>query len=159
MDSQDSPWPRFGEAITFSFIVFSMPDHNAYTQMSFCPRTPKLGVLKFLKLGLFQLWRPITSCANLWLIRGLKPSCSPNWEISNNMWHVTFMQVNQGNFWLLMVGNQIANLPFDPSFGHNLCFKYPYGSYEPISTSTFQELSNNIRNSSIQWFLTPKISF
>jgi len=36
--------------------------------------------------------------------------------------------------WLLtlVVGSQIANLTFDPSFGHNLCFKYANGSYEPI---------------------------
>jgi hypothetical protein len=31
-----------------------------------------------------------------------------------------------------MVENQIANLTFDPSFGHNLCIKYPNGSCEPI---------------------------
>ncbi len=31
-----------------------------------------------------------------------------------------------------MVGNQTANLIFGPSFGHNLCFKCPNGSCEPI---------------------------
>jgi hypothetical protein len=31
-----------------------------------------------------------------------------------------------------MVGNQIVNLTPCPSFGHNLCFKCPNGSCEPI---------------------------
>ncbi len=31
-----------------------------------------------------------------------------------------------------MVGSQIANLTPNPSFGHNLCFKCPNGSCEPI---------------------------
>jgi hypothetical protein len=30
-----------GEATTFSLIVFFMLSHGAYTQMSFCPETPK----------------------------------------------------------------------------------------------------------------------
>jgi hypothetical protein len=40
------------EATTFPLIVFSMPGHEGYTQMSFCLKTPKLGVPKFPKLGL-----------------------------------------------------------------------------------------------------------
>jgi hypothetical protein len=54
-----------GEATTFPLILFSRPNHQAYTQMSFCPETPKLRVSKFSKLGLPQLWRPITSCEDL----------------------------------------------------------------------------------------------
>jgi len=42
------------------------------------------------------------------------------------------MQVNQGDSQPLRVGSQIGNLTLDPSFGHNLCFKYPNGSWEPI---------------------------
>jgi len=49
------------------------------------------------------------------------------------MWPATCMQVNQGDFWLLMVKSQIGSLIFDPSFGHNLCIKYTNGSCEPIS--------------------------
>jgi len=37
-----------------------------------------------------------------------------------------------GDSWLLVVGSQIGNLTFDPSFGHNLCFKYLNGSCNPI---------------------------
>jgi hypothetical protein len=48
------------------------------------------------------------------------------------MWHATCTQVNQSNSWLLMFRNQIANLTPGPSFGHNLCSKYPNGSCKPI---------------------------
>ncbi len=51
---------------------------------------------------------------------------------SNNMRHVTCMAINQGNCWLLMVESQIDNLTPNPSFGHNLCFKYTNGSCKPI---------------------------
>jgi hypothetical protein len=48
------------------------------------------------------------------------------------MWHATCTQANKGDSWLLVVKNQIGNLTLGPSFGHNLCFKYPNGTYEPI---------------------------
>jgi hypothetical protein len=124
--------PNSTEATTFPFIVFFVPGHEANTQMSFCPRTPKLGVPKFLKCRLPRLWRPITSFANLQLRRGLKKSCSLCWYLFNGMWHATCTQVNQGDSWLLMVENQIDNLTPNPSFGHNLFLKYPNGSCEPI---------------------------
>jgi hypothetical protein len=63
---------NLGEATTFPLIIFSMPDHGAYTQMSFCPKTPKLGISKFPKLKFLQLWRPITFSANPGLSWGLK---------------------------------------------------------------------------------------
>jgi hypothetical protein len=40
------------------------------------------------------------------------------------------MQVNKWYSWFLMVGSQIGNLTPCPSFGHNLCFKYPNGSFK-----------------------------
>jgi hypothetical protein len=87
-----------------------------------------MGVPKLPKLRLLRLWAPITLRVNLWLRWGLKKSCSPRWELSNNMSHATFTQRNRVDSWLLGVGNQIANLTPD----HNLCFKYPNGSCEPI---------------------------
>jgi hypothetical protein len=109
-----------------------MPNHGACTQMSFCPEIPKLRVLKFLKFGLLQLWRLIISYEDLWLRWSLKKCCSPCQELFDNITHVTCTQVNQGDSQLLMVGSQIFTLIFDPSFGHNLCFKYPNGSCKPI---------------------------
>jgi hypothetical protein len=84
-------------------------------------------------MWLLQLWGPIILCANLWLRWGLKQSCSPHQELSNRMWHATFMQGNLGDSWLLVVGNQIANLTLGPSFGHNLCLKCPNESCKPLS--------------------------
>jgi hypothetical protein len=65
------------EATTFPFILFFMISHKGYTQMSFCLGTPNLEVLKFLKLTLSKLWRPISSSIDLRLKWGLKQSGSP----------------------------------------------------------------------------------
>jgi hypothetical protein len=124
--------PDLGEATTFPLIVLFVPSHGACTQMSFCPKTPKLGMLKFLKLIFLRFWRPIIFFVNLWLIWGLKQSCISHQELFNSMWHITCTQKNQGDFWLLVVGSQIVDLIPNLYFGHNLCFKYPNGSYEPI---------------------------
>jgi hypothetical protein len=110
------------KATTFPLIVLSMPGHEASIQMSFCPRTPKLGVPKFLKLELPWLLRPITFCAKFKLRWDLKKSCSPRQRLSNDMWYNTYTQVNQGNSELLVVGSQIDNLTPNLFFGHNLCF-------------------------------------
>jgi hypothetical protein len=64
-NSQDSSCSDLGDATTFPLIVFTMPSHRAYTQMSFFPRTPKLKVSKFSKLKLPRFWRPITFWDNL----------------------------------------------------------------------------------------------
>jgi hypothetical protein len=79
--------PDLGEATTFPLILLSVLGHKASTQMSFCPEMG-LGVPKFSKLGLAQLWRPITLCVNLWLKWGLKKSYSPCWDLFNNMSHM-----------------------------------------------------------------------
>jgi hypothetical protein len=42
------------------------------------------------------------------------------------MWFVTYMQRNHGDFWLLVVGNQIGNLTPNPYFGHNLSHASPF---------------------------------
>ncbi len=121
-----------GEAITFLLIIFFVLGHGVSTQMSFCPKTPNLGISKFSKLRFSQFWRPITFYANLWLRWSLMQSCNPFQKLSKDMWHATSTQLNYGDSKLLVVTNQIGNLIFDPSFGHNLCFKYPNGSCEPI---------------------------
>jgi len=95
-------------------------------------RDSQVGVLKFLKLGLSRLWRPITLCENLRWRWGLKQSCNPRWDLSNGIWHATYTQGNQGNSRLLAVGSQIGHLTPGLSFGHILCFRYPNGSCEPI---------------------------
>jgi hypothetical protein len=78
--------PDLGETTTFPLILFFVFGHRACTQMSFCPETPKLGVLKFLKLGLPQLWSPITLCVNFRLRCSLKKGCNLHQELSTSMW-------------------------------------------------------------------------
>ncbi len=104
-------------------------DHHPNVILS---RDSQMRVSKFPKLGLSQLWGPITLCANLQLRWGLKQSCSHCWKFFNSMWHTTYTQIIRGDSRLLMVGNQTANLTPDISFGHNLCFKFPNESCEPI---------------------------
>jgi hypothetical protein len=111
--------PDLGEVTTFPLIVFSMFSHGHCIQMSFCLGTPKLGIPKLEAHNFFS---------NLRLGWCLNQSCSPHWKLFNGMWHITWTQVNQGDFWLLMVRSQIGKLTPDPSFDHNLCFKYPNGS-------------------------------
>jgi hypothetical protein len=56
----------------------------------------------------------------------------PRQELFNSMWHDTCTQGNLGDYWLLVVESQIGNLIPDLSFSHNLCFKNPNRSCEPI---------------------------
>jgi hypothetical protein len=99
--------------------------------MSFLPRFPS-GSPEIPKLRLPRLWRPITLRANLWLRWGLKQSCSPRQEISNNMWHVTYTQINQDDSWLSMVRSQVNNLTLDFVFTITYILNTPNGSCEPI---------------------------
>jgi len=46
--------------------------------------------------------------------------------------HTSPRRKYQGDSRFLMVGSQIGILTPDPSFGHNLCFKYPNGSFKLI---------------------------
>jgi hypothetical protein len=121
-----------GEAITFPLILYFVPLHEAHIQMAFFPQDSQMGVLKFLKLGLPQLWVFITLCADLGLKWSLKQNCSPHWEFSNDISHATYTKGNRINSQLLVVKSQTANLTPDPSFGHNLCFRSPNGSCKPI---------------------------
>ncbi len=108
----------------------------------FLSRDSRVGVPKSRQQGLPGLWGRITSFANLWSGCSIKQSCSPRWELSNDMWHVACSQVNRIDSRLLVVGSQIANLTPGRSFAHNLCFRCPNGSCEAIldiyTSRTFQ---------------------
>ncbi len=121
-----------GEATTFPLIVYSMHGHGTNTQMSFLSRDSQVGIPKFPKLGLPWLGRPITLCSDLQLRWGPKQSYSPCRKLSNGMWSTSFTHGNRGDSWLLMVESQIDNLTPDPSFSHNLSFKYSNASCKPI---------------------------
>jgi hypothetical protein len=117
-----------------------------------------VGIPKSPKLGLLRLWSPITLQAKLQWRCSLKQSCSSYRELSKGMSHALRRQVNWVDSWLFMVRNQIGNLTPNLSFGHNLCFKCPNEQCKPILASTFQDLSNDIKNATSHWVLTPEIA-
>jgi hypothetical protein len=53
------------EATTFPLIVFSMPNHGASTQMSFCPETPKWESQNSQNWDYYHFGAPITLSINL----------------------------------------------------------------------------------------------
>jgi len=71
------------------------------------------------------------------------------------MLHTTCMQGNRDDSRLLVVGSQIWLLAF--LLAITCVLGVQMGHANPFQTSTFQELSNDIRNISIQCVLTRKI--
>ncbi len=108
------------------------------------PKILEIGTPTTLEAHNFLCWPPIE-------VRS-ETKFYPHRRLSKDMWHAIYMQVNQGDSRLLMVGNQIGNLTPSPSFGHNLCFKYPNRPYKPIlnihvsrAFQWYKELFNLIR--------------
>jgi hypothetical protein len=131
-DSQDSPRPGLGGSHHLPLYSILCASPWGPHPNGILSRDSQMEALKFPKLGLLRLWGPITLCANLRLRWGLKQSCSLHQNLFNNMSHATYTQGNWVDSWLLRVGSQTANLTPDLSFSHNLCFKCPNGSCEPI---------------------------
>jgi hypothetical protein len=87
------------------------------------PKIPKVRTPPTLGAHTF-VFKPPLKCS-------LKQSCGLRQEFSNGMLHATYTQGNRGDFQLLVVENQIANLIPGLSFGHNLCLECPNGSCKP----------------------------
>jgi hypothetical protein len=105
-DSQDSPRPGLGWLPLYNILCASPRGSHPNDILSW---DSQMGASKFPKLGLLQLWGPITLCADLRLRWILKENYSPCRELSNGMSHTTCTQGNQVNSWLLVVGSQIAS--------------------------------------------------
>jgi len=131
-DTQYPPRPRLGGS--HHLPPYSIPCTSPWGSHpnGFLFRDSKVGVLKSPKLGLSQLWSPITLRLDLGSRCNLKKSCSPRRELSNGMLHVICKQVNRVDSRLFLVGNQTGNLTLGPSFGHKLCFKCPNEQCKPI---------------------------
>jgi len=117
---------------SFPLIIYFVLLHEAQHPNDILSRDSQVGVLKFSQLGFPRLCRPVILCVDLRLGWRLKQSYSPCQELFNGMLQGTYTWGNWGDSWFLMVDNQIANLTLDLSFGHNLCFRCPNGSCEPI---------------------------
>jgi len=83
-------------------------------------------------VGLPELWTAITPDCGVRSWRGLKQSCSPRRDLSNNVSHSQFGRREEVYSRLLVVGSQIANLTPGSSFAHNLGFRCPNGQCEAI---------------------------
>jgi len=91
-----------------------------------------MGVLKLPKLGLLQLWSPITLWADLQSRCGLKQNYSFHRKISNYMSHTICKQINRVDSRLFLVKSQTINLTPNLFSGHNLCFGCPNEQCKPI---------------------------
>ncbi len=87
-------------------------------------RDSQVGSPEILEIGTFATLQAPNFLCKPTIEWGLNQSCSLHREPFNGMSHATCTQVNQGDFRFLVVGNQIGNLIFGSSFGHNLCFKW-----------------------------------
>jgi hypothetical protein len=91
-----------------------------------------MGVPKSSRVGVPGLWTPISPDSRVRSQRGLKKSCSPHQGLFNA---VSYSQIGcreDIDSRLLVVGSQTASLTPGPSFGHNLCLRYPNEQCEPI---------------------------
>ncbi len=150
--------PDSGEATTFLHILFSTFAHGTYIRMTFCPGTPKEESQNCPGLdfpGFLELTTPIS---NLRLGWGLQSYNYPQ-ELYNGVLHSTCTHRDRVDSWLLVVGSQIASLIPDPSFNHNLWCICRNAHARPFWTSTLQDLSNSIKNTSMRGVLTPAIKF
>jgi hypothetical protein len=131
-DTQDSPRPglRGSQHLPPYRILCTSP--RGPHPNGFLSQDSKVGVPKLLKLGLLQLWSPIILRTDLESRCDLKQSCSPRRKLSNSMSHAICKWVNQVNSWLFPVKSQTTSLTPGPSFGHNLCFRYPNEQCELI---------------------------
>jgi hypothetical protein len=148
--------PDSGEATTFPFIVFSAALHRGYIQVALFPRTPKVESRTVPKLSRFRLpglWATITSRPKLGSGQGLNKSCSSRRELSNDVLHFRCRRREEVDSRLLVVGSQIVSLTPGPSFAHNLSCRCPNGQCEAVWTSTFQDLSNDTKNTPMRGVL------
>jgi hypothetical protein len=131
-NTQDSSRPRLGGSHCLPPYSILRASPRGLHPNGILSWDSQVGVSKFPHLGLWRLWRPITSCADLRLQWGLKQSSSICQKLFNIMFHVTYTQQNRVNSQLVVIGSQIANLTLDLSFGPNLGFRCPNGQCEPI---------------------------
>jgi len=135
LDHKTHHGPDSGEATTFPHIVFSAPPHRGYIQMALFPGTPKLesrNCPEIVQVGVPGLWELITPDCEVWLQRGLKQSCSPRWDLFNDISHSQFGGREEVDSRLLVVESQTANLTPGPYFAHNLGCRCPNDQCEGI---------------------------
>jgi len=107
-DSQNSPQPKLGGShhLPPYSILFVWPQDQHPNVILF--RDSQIGVPKFSKLSLPQLWGAHNFVWKPLIEMRSKKSCNPRWDLFSGMLHTTYTQGNQGNSRLLMVRSQIC---------------------------------------------------
>ncbi len=160
LDSLDSPRPELGGShhLPPYSILYSSSRH-LHPNGSFS-RDSQSEVPNLSRFGLPGLWTLITSRPKLRLGRGLKQSCSSPRELFNGVLHFPYTQRNQVDYRLLVIGNY----RWLPVWLSALLLTITYASdvqmahVRPFWTSTLQDLSNGLKNASMQGVLTPTIA-
>jgi hypothetical protein len=133
---RDTPRPGPQEyATTILPIVYSATLGGTHARVSLFPGTPGLGSRNCPETvpgGVPGLWELITVDRGVWSRRGLNQTCSPRWDLSNDVSHSRFGGREEVDSRLLVVGNQIASLTPGLSFAHNLSYRCPNGQCEVI---------------------------
>ncbi len=148
--------PDLGEATTFPLIVLFMLSHGTNTQNvilsqyflcmatrlapkchfvlglpSWSPEIPKIGTPLTLKAHNFVCIPSIKMRFEAKLqpsLRAFQRYVTHQVQRFPTICRTPLVhKKNQGNSRLLVVGSQFDSLTPNPSFGHNLCFKYPNG--------------------------------
>jgi hypothetical protein len=105
--------PDSGEATTFPPIVFSAAFRRDYIQMALFPGTPKLesrNCPEIVPVGVPGLWELITPDCRVGSRRGLNQSCSPRWDLFNDMLHSQIECREEVDSRLLVVRSQTTSL-------------------------------------------------
>jgi hypothetical protein len=148
-NSLDSPLPRFGGShhLPPYNILYVAPPHPHPN--GFYSWDSQGGVSKLSRFELPGLWELITPGSDLGLGWGLKQTCSSPQELSNGVSHSNFSHRGRVDSRLFVVGSWIVNLTLGPSFDHNLCYRCPYGSCEPIfdiyTSRPFQRYKEHVK--------------
>ncbi len=131
-NTQDSPQPglRGSQHLPPYSILCNWP--RSSHPNGFLSRDSQVRVLKSPKLGLLRFWSPVTLQVDLRSRCRVKQSCSSCRELSNDVSHAFCRQVNWVDSRLFVVKSQIVNMILDPSFAHNLCFRYLNEQFKPF---------------------------
>jgi hypothetical protein len=158
LNSLDSPRPKLGGSHHLPpYSILCSPPPHLHPNGSFS-RDSQSGVSKLSRFGLPGLWALVTSCPKLRSGWGLSQSCSSPQELSNGVSHLTYTNQNRVDSWLLVVGSQTAYLTIwlPPLLSTITCAADVQMAHaRPFWTSTFQDLSNGIKNVSMWSVLTP----
>jgi hypothetical protein len=160
LDNETHHGPDSGEATTFPHIVFSVTPRWDYIQMALFPGTPKLesrNCPETVMGGVPGLWELITPEFGVWSRQGLNQTCSPRWDLSNDVSNFQFEGWEEVDSRLLVVGNQTASLT--PVWLPALLLPITWATdvqmtnARPFSISTLRNLSNDTKNTSMRGVL------